>query len=251
MVVVFSSSVTSAEDEDVEPLAHLPAGWVYLRQSGTDAWQAHYHDSKSGAFVEFTYSEKGSKGQVAFWRRPDNSDPSDTFVEGSVRKIPYGLVAMEDGRGRLERVMARDTHTTAASPWLEELLPPPDSKQLVLSFHSPDEGVWNFLAAVCNGAQESRVKNLLLGGARFNFAKPPTVSVSHGAPRTGYETLKDGMSFREVVGKLGMPESSLRQGCDGFKIRYYVATTPSSGSSVKKLELVFSMSQRLAKRQLE
>jgi hypothetical protein len=241
-------SMGRGEDVDVEPLSEVPSGWVYLRQSSIDAWEAYYHDAESGAYLYFMASKEG---QTRFWRRRANSDRSDAFSKGRVGAVRYELVILKDGRERRESMLKKITGSTTSDPWMEEILPPPNAREFVFSFEAPREGVWNFVADVCNEAQEARVRDLLLGKPRFNFAESAPRSVPRGAAtRAAYESLDEGVTFGEVIEKLGPPNSPSRTRCDGFTIHYYIEPN-KDGFAGAKLDLRFSREQRLVKKDLQ
>src|SRR5258708_4240789 len=151
-----------------QPLKDLPSGWLHLPQSCIDCWLGAYHDGESGAYVEYhVMPAKKHRG----WSETADGKTVTSNIEGTLDGIRYTLVRSPDAHGIMARYLERTTGSRIGDLIVEvrRTLPPVGCDLLSAVFLAEPEA-WTFDAAVCDAAQENRVRELLLSRLRLDKA---------------------------------------------------------------------------------
>jgi hypothetical protein len=200
------------------PLGPLPDGWCALPKWGRDTWIGAYHDARSGAFVTF---DCGKQYSADAWLKRGGQ----LTAHRKLGPATYRLVAAAEPRQRLVEYYRREVgpEFPRLGSWEEWMLPPAEAREHLAVPFFTGRRRWTFESAVCDDAQERRVRDLLLGAPRLLVG-----AIGEPMPDGGRivaEQLRDlqpGADLQTVFGRLGLPGSSYRWACDGLRLMYRV-----------------------------
>ena len=230
------------EGEAPQPLRELPAGWEHLPQACLDCWVGAYHDSSSGAYLEYSV---GPPQLLA----PGIEGPTLTGLD-KIDGIRYTVSTQADARKTSQLALEKMTGSGVADliPEVRRTLPPEGCSLLSIQFHL-DNATWSFNAAVCDPGQEARVRELLLGRQRLNLVPAGNTRWwSRVLSPRDVERAEVGSSVAGILSRLGRPETPYRVLKDQFALAYHVRR--DGNHELVEATFTFNRSQRLVGKEI-
>lgn len=198
--------------------------WVFVQQEYIDSWPGIYHDSESGACIQF---DVAFPSVVSPLPAPDGKD-ADTEV-GNSGGVPYRLKVSSTA------VEMREMRARLRSQGMSEMAMPngegcPGGRRIAVSAMpeglSETSRVWNAHADTCTDVQFQRVREFFLGASRGPATDHHPAQYGRLLARSEIEAIAIGMPYEGVRAKLGAPSWGECGPKDGFTAEWTYKARP-------------------------